>query len=333
MAEALIGNFDERGFLQTSLLEIALLNGFEEHNLQKILVQIQDFEPFGVGAKNLQESLLIQLRCMAKKNTLAYEIIEKHYEDLLHNRIPLIQKSLKCTSDEIANAIDRCISKLDLHPGTWHSRQTVQTITPDVIVRQEDDKLIIETNDDYIPSLRFSSRYMRMLEDENLSLEAKEFIRHKILSAKWLLRNIHQRNETLEKIAHSLTQRQREFFVNPEGKLIPLTMKILSEELSLHESTIARAVANKYIDCPRGLLPLRSFFTNAIVNDEGEDISSNTVKNVLLDIIHNEDKHKPLSDEAISKMIKAKGINCARRTVAKDLAALNIGNTQQRRKF
>ena len=333
LAEALIGNFDERGYLLTPISEIALLNSLDESRLEKVLVQIQDFSPFGVGAKNLQESLLIQLRCLAKKNTLAYDIIEKHFEDLIHNRIPLIQKGLKCSSEEIAEAIDRCISKLDLHPGTLHSRQIVQAITPDVTVRQEDDKLIVDINDDSMPSLRFNSRYMRMLDDETLSTEAKEFIRHKILSAKWLLRNIHQRNETLEKIAHSLIKRQQEFFLNPEGKLVPLTMKTISEELGLHESTIARAVANKYVDCARGLLPLRSFFTNSLVNEEGEDVSSRTVKDVLLAIIHDEDKRKPLSDEVISKMIKAKGINCARRTVAKYRALLNIGNTQQRRKF
>lgn len=333
MAEALIGNFSKEGFLETSLDEIALCNNFNEQRLKHVLKDIQSFEPYGVGARNLQESLLIQLRCQQKKETLAYSIIDEHYDDLLHNRIPVIRKALACTSKEIEEALNRHITKLDLHPGTWFSRTLVPYITADVSIKQEGDRLFAAVNDEPLPSLRLNSKYLRMLEDESLPSETKDFIRNKILSAKWLLRNIWQRSETLEKIAQSLAKRQKEFFLDPHGKLVPLTMKMVAEELGLHESTIARAVANKYVDSPKGLLPLRSFFTNAFTSQEGEEISAKTVREVLLDIIQNEDKHKPLSDQAISQKIKEMGISCARRTVAKFRAALNIGNAQQRRKF
>jgi RNA polymerase sigma-54 factor len=164
-------------------------------------------------------------------------------------------------------------------------------------------------------------------------METREFIRDKITSAKWMLRNIHQRNDTLIKISESLVKRQWEFFNYPEGKLVPLTMLALAEELGLHESTITRAVSNKYLYSPRGLLPFRYFFTNAYVTHKGNDISSKTVREILLEIIRKENKNKPLSDEAISKLIKERGIDCARRTVAKYRAALGIGNAQQRKNF
>lgn len=333
MAEAIIGNLDEAGFLKTLLGEIALLNHYDLHKLEKVLEAIQTFEPAGVGASSLQESLLIQLRMQGKQNTLAYHIISENYDDLLHNRIPQIQKTQKCSAADVTQTIKNDVSKLDLHPGAWFSHPIVQHIVPDVTIEQEGDQLRIVVNDDMLPPMRLNRRYMRMLEDESLPLETKEFIRNKIMSAKWLLRNIHQRNETIEKIANSLVKRQKEYFLNPDGKLVPLTMKTLADELDLHESTIARAVSNKYMNSPRGIIPLRSFFTNAYVTNEGVDISSRTVRDELSAIIQGEDKHKPLSDEAISAKLKAKGIICARRTVAKYRTELNIGNAQQRRHF
>ena len=233
--------------------------------------------------------LLIQLRTLGKEKTLAYQIVEKHYQDLIHNLIPLIQRSLGCPVKAITKAIEQEIAKLDLHPGTSFSRDIVQPIIPDVTITLEDDKLSVVIIDDYLPTFRINRRYLKMLDDETLTAEAKDFIKQNILSAKWLLRNIHQRNDTLEKIAGCLAERQRDFFLDPQGKLVPLTMKTLADELNVHESTIARAVSNKYINCPRGILPLRSFFTNAYCTNEG-DISSQTVRDVLMEIIQSEDK-------------------------------------------
>ncbi len=333
MAEALIGNFDASGFINTPLGEIALLHSFEQKELLDVLDKIQQFEPIGVGARTLQESLLIQLRIMGKKETLAYQLLKENFDELLHNRIPQIQKAQNCTSADIASAIRDTISKLDLHPGASFSSTTVQTIVPDVLILQEDEKLIVKINDDSIPSLRLNRRYMRYLDDPNMSAETKEFVKQKIVSAKWFLRNIHQRNETLERIASELIKCQYEFFSEAKGQLQPLTMQKLADELHLHESTIARAVSNKYVDSPRGILSLRSFFTNTYITDEGNDISSKTVKEELLKIVDAEDKQKPLSDDAISAKLQEKGITCARRTVAKYRGLLNLGNAHQRRKY
>lgn len=331
--EAVIGNLDERGFLTTPVEEIAILEGFEVELVEMVLSEVQTFEPFGVGAKDLQESLLIQLRCLKKRKSLAYSIIEQHYDDMLHNRIPAIQKSLNVSPQDISRAIEEEISKLDLKPGVTLSAQKVQYIQVDLTIRQEEEQLIVDLPEDNIPHLRLNSRYLRMLNDKELPEETKEYIKQRVLSGKWLMRNINQRNETIVRIAEYLIKAQRNFFLNPDGELAPLTMKTVAEELELHESTIARAVSNKYIDTPRGILPLRSFFTNSFTTDTGKNISSNTVRDQLLEIVKNEDKSSPLSDAAISQLLQDKGIPCARRTVAKYRRELNLGTASQRKSY
>lgn len=333
MAKILIGYFDESGFLTTPLQEIATLQNFDENRLKFVLNEIQTFEPYGVGASSVQESLLIQMRCLGKTHTLAYTILKDYYEELLHNRIPLIQKSLKCSYEEIQSAIEKDIALLDLHPGTQFSIQKVQQIVPDVSLRYDEDELVVDVNRDCVPNLRLNRKYLRMLEDSNVALETKNFIRRHIFSAKWLMRNLQQRYSTIERIAASLAKRQHDFFTKVDGQLVPLTMKVLAEELNVHESTIARTVSNKYINTPKGLMPLRAFFTTEYISDTGESLSSKTIRDTILEMIEKEDKHVPLSDEKISVLLKEKGIVCARRTVAKYRANLGIGNTLQRKKF
>lgn len=333
MAESIIGNLDRSGFLHMPLAEIAALYHYEIADLRETLAAIQQFDPTGVGATSLQESLLLQLTALGKSHSLAYQIISQHYMDLLHNRIPAIQKSFKVSAEEINQAVTCDISRLDLHPGASYTRFDAISLVPDVTIIQEDEHLRVAVNNDSLPPLRINQSYMRMLYDETLNAETRDFIKNKMMSAKWLLRNLYQRNETIERIAESLAKRQANFFMEPSGSLVPLTMKTIAEELSLHESTIARAVSNKYLDSPRGIFPLRFFFTNAYTSEEGSDISSKTVRSLLKELIDGEDKAKPLSDEALSTAIKARGIPCARRTIAKYRRELNLGNTQQRRKF
>lgn len=332
IAEALIGNFDECGFLQTPLLEIATIQACSVEEVATVLKVIQTFHPIGVGAKDLQESMLIQLRVQGNQETLAYVIVENYFDDLLHNRIPTIKKGLHCSTQQIGEMID-LIAKLDMHPGAQLSTAPINFIVPDISICQENEHLKVVVNDESIPRLRLNRRYLRMLDDESLSTETKEFIKQKVVSAKWLMRNIMQRNDTLTRIAESIVKSQEEFLKQPDGKMVPMTMKIVADELELHESTIARAVSNKYIDTPRGVLPLRSFFTSALSTNEGEEISARTAREMIKELIKNEDHSSPLSDEALSALLKEKGIKCARRTVAKYRNALKLGNAQQRRKF
>lgn len=335
LAEMIIGNLDHDGMLTTPLEEIAAFCECQTQELISLLKTIQTFDPFGVGAQSLKESLLLQLKARGKENSLAYRIIQDHYEDILQNRIPLIAKSLSRSVDEIRQTIIQEIALLDLHPGTnqsdGHYRQIVHHLTPDLTINFSEGKFSIEINDEHIPNIRLNHHYLHMLHDQALPNETRSYIQEKISSGKWLLRNLHERHQTLYRIAQQLIEKQAAFLSSPTGKLVPLTMKEIAEILDLHESTVARAVANKYASCIRGVLPLRSFFTHAYVTEQGENISSQTVKELVVQILKQEDKRHPLSDEIISSMIKKQGIPCARRTVAKYRQELNIGNTTQRR--
>jgi RNA polymerase sigma-54 factor len=333
IADVIIGSLNEHGFLESPLEELALLNEFSLSDVKFVLKKIQGFDPAGIAAQDLQDCLRMQLIEQGKRDTLAFNIVDHYYEDLLHNRIASIQKSLSCTQEEIKEAIEKDIAKLQLHPGSRFSKEIIQTIVPDVILHLDGERLTVEVNEDELPPLRLNPTYMKMMEDETVPTETKDFVKHKVLSAKWLLRNIYQRGQTLEKIAYLLAKRQESFFLHAEGKLVPMTMKYVAQEVGLHESTIARAVSNKYIYSPRGLHPLRFFFTTAYIDQQGNDVSAKTVKDLLQDLIRSENKKAPLSDEVLSQEIEKRGIHCARRTVAKYRAELKIGNAQQRKKI
>ena len=216
-AEALIGNFTSSGFLEESLEEIAILNNFEVKDLARILKEIQQFDPAGIGAMNLQESLLLQLERQGKKESLAYRMVSDCYEELLYKRIPQMQKKLECSQDEIAEAIEHEIAKLELHPGANFSYTHAFPIVPDVTLYQEGDELKIAINDDALPQMRFNRRYLNMLEDPMLPVETRDFIKQKVTSTRWFLQTIQQRNNTVERIAMSLAKRQQAFFISPEG--------------------------------------------------------------------------------------------------------------------
>ena len=332
LAEFIIGNLDQSGFFTESILEVSILQNCSPKEVSRILEIIKTFTPIGIGASGLNEALLIQLRALGKEKSLTYQIIENHFDDLLHNRIPIIKKNLKCSIEQIEQTIND-IAKLDLHPGAQPSIGQISYILPDISLRDDGGNLVIDLNEDSIPRLRINKKYLRMLENENIDIETKDFIRQKIASAKWLLRNLLERSDTIYRITESLLKRQHIFFHNPDGMLTPLTMKIVADDLELHESTIARAISNKYIETPRGLLPFRFFFTPGLLTTQGEEVSTNLAKQMIKELIAAEDSKKPFSDEMISRLICEKGIKCARRTVAKYRTTLNIGSAMQRKKY
>lgn len=332
-AEVIIGYLDENGFMPTPLNEIAASFSLSLEKLQKVLSVIKTFDPVGIASQDVQEMLLSQLRHQGKENSLAYRMVQDFFEHLLHNRLPHIQKEMKVSQSEIQKVIEKEIAPLNLHPGNSFSDVEAATLIPDVRLRSEGEEYVAEVNEDQLQPLRFNRKYLKLLDDPATTRETKDFIKTKLLSAKWLVRNLHQRGETLYKIAGFLCEKQRQFFEDPKGKLAPLTMQTVAEELGLHESTIARAVANKYIETPRGIFPFRHFFSSGYVDKEGQEVSSKTVCDLIQQLIGEEDKRKPLSDETLSKKIHSMGVTCARRTVAKYRSELNIGNTQQRRKY
>lgn len=337
LAHWVIGSLDESGFLTTSLEEIALLARALPQQLVPILSLIQEFEPCGVGARSLQESLLIQLKHQGKVQSLAYRIVEQGFEHMLKNQMAALSKLLQCSPKEIHQIIADEIARLDFHPGkhlpAGHYREMRQEIIPDILIHFINNHLEIEINKSPLPTMRISSHYLDLLYDPQTSLEVKRYLQERFQSSKWLMRNLQERQHTLYRIAEQLIAIQEAYFKEPQGALSPLTMKEVADRLALHESTVTRAVSHKYISCPRGLFLLRDLFTHAYTTTSGESISSNSVKGFLREIIAREEKRAPLSDEAISEMIKQKGVPCARRTVAKYRQELGIGNAAQRKRL
>lgn len=330
-AEILIGYIDANGLLGTPLTDISQWHGCDVKLLKKLIETIQTFEPQGVGAQDLREALLIQLRCQKKEKSLAYSIVNLHYDNLLNHRIPKIAQELHRSAAAIEEAIEKDIATLNLHPGKIAYDIPAQTIVPDISIAEDLGQLQLRIHDDHCFSLRLNGRYLRMLSNPDLEPDTEVFIKKKIVAAKWLLHNLYQRNQTLEKISRYLMQAHYQFFSDPHGCLTPLTMQQVADELGMHESTIARGVANKFLSCDRGVFPLRFFFSSSYISEKGEEISSQTVRDKLLELITTEEKHKPLTDAQLSTALLLQGIPCARRTVAKYRQELKIATAQRRK--
>ncbi len=329
----IIGHLDDNGFLSTDMEDLSRLCGRSPEDIEGVLKIIQTFEPNGVGARNLQESLLIQLRNLGRTETLAYRIVEKHFGELGKKKFPAIARSLGVSVEDIQDAVEE-ISKLVRRPGRLVGPENTQYVVPDITLRPDNGDFEIVVNDDRIPHLRISDFYRKMMSDDNLTREVREYIKDKVHAGKWLIKNIHQRQQTLYNIAQEIVKVQKRFITSSGGGgLRPLTMHQIAQEVGLHESTISRAIANKYIETPRGLFPLKYFFTTAIETTDGGEVSSRQVKNTLKELVDQEDSMKPLSDETLVKLINDRGMKIARRTVAKYRKELGILPSHLRKKF
>lgn len=326
LARILIGNIERNGYLTTSLEEIAVCADVTLEEVEAALKIIHTFEPLGIGAFNLQETILLQL----KESSLAYKIAKECFDELLHNAMPKIAKKLNCSIENVKEALKE-ILKVHFHPAA--ALEPTFYVTPDLFIKEEGEKLSLLINDEVVPSFCINKKYLKMLRNKKIPKDTRLYILSKIASAKWLSKGIYIRNETLNKIGKALIFHQEAFFKNPQATLKPMTMNVLSVELGLHESTITRAIANKYISCSRGIIPLRSFFTSKLPSDSGEEISSQQVKEMIQHFVKFENKAKPLSDEKIVFLLKEKGIACARRTISKYREELNIGSSFQRKSF
>ncbi len=333
VAYTLIGYMDQQGYIDTSLSEIAAMHSYSESELAQMLKLIQSFEPAGVGARDLQEALLIQLKRQKKEHGLAYTLILECFEEVLRNRIPEVAKKLKVSTYELYQAIHTDLLPLNFHPGNAFNHEAATPIIPDLVIEKDGNQLIVEANRSDLPVVRLKKEYVDLLKEKTMGSYDKDFILQKFMAAKWFIRNLHQRGHTLERIGEHIARNQRNFFIKPGGELAPMTMKSVAEELGLHESTISRAVANKYMYTPKGMYPLVYFFSQGLVRDSGEEVASNAAKELLLRIIAKEDKRAPFSDEALVKEMAQRGIQCARRTIAKYRAMLKVGNRQQRRQY
>ena len=323
IAEMLIGNIDDYGYLKASIEELAASTGLPGDKILEVLKVIQTFDPPGVGARDLRECLLLQLDRSGQQKTLEYRIVSDFMDALGKRRIPEIARGTNHEVDEVQEALER-IARLEPRPGRAFLPDNDQYILPEVFVQKVGDDYVVTTNNEHIPHLRISNTYKDLMAQGENSAEVRNYIREKIRAGKFLIKSLHQRQQTILNIAREIVKRQREFMDKGVAGLKPLTMVQIAEVVGVHETTVSRAVSGKYMQTPRGIFEMKYFFTAGIQTATGDGMSNTSVKDMIAEIFNGEDTSKPLSDQEVVKMLKDKGIVIARRTVAKYRTELNI---------
>jgi RNA polymerase sigma-54 factor len=332
-AELIIGNIDDNGFLQSTPEEMALNSGAPKEDFEKMLALIQGFYPPGVGARDLRECLLIQLRREGKENSLEYKIVSEQMEDLGRRRFPEIARRMGISVEDVQKAADN-IGRLNPRPGQVFAAAPQNYVLPDVTVEKVDGEYQIILNNEQIPHLRISNLYKDIIASGNpQASEVKNYIRDKIRSGKFLIRSIHQRQQTISNIAQQIVARQRDFLEHGRSHLKPMTMGEVADAVGVHETTVSRAVSGKYMATPQGIFEMKYFFTSGYQTATGESLSNTSVKEAILDLVKHEDGNEPLSDNEIVEILSERGIPIARRTVAKYRSELNILPSHMRRKY
>jgi RNA polymerase sigma-54 factor len=331
IAEMVIGNIDEYGYLKATVEELAATTGLPVDQIEGVLKAIQAFDPPGVGARDLRECLMIQFERLGQQNTLEYRIVNEFMDALGKRRIPEISRGTGTSVDDVQEALER-IARLEPRPGRAYLPNNDQYILPEVFVRRLGDEFVVTTNNEHIPHLRISNTYKDLMAQGDNSAEVRNYIREKIRAGKFLIKSLHQRQQTILNIANEIVHRQHEFMDKGVAALKPLTMVQVAEVVGVHETTVSRAVSGKYMQTPQGIFEMKYFFTAGIqtANANGDggmsstSMSNTSVKNIIDEIFKAEDTSKPLSDQEVVRMLKEKGIVIARRTVAKYRTELNI---------
>jgi len=332
-AELIIGNIDDNGFLQSTPEEMALNSGIPKEDFEKMLVLIQSFYPSGVGARDLRECLLIQLARGGKERSLEYKIVSEHMEDLGKRRFPEIARRMGISVEDVQKAADN-IARLNPRPGQVFAAAPQNYVLPDVMVEKVDGEYQVSSNNEQIPHLRISNLYKDIIASGNTQTsDVKDYVRDKIRSGKFLIRSIHQRQQTILNIAWQIVSRQRDFLEHGPSHLKPMTMGEVADAVGLHETTVSRAVSGKYMATPQGVFEMKYFFTSGYQTATGESLSNTSVKEAILDLVKHENGSAPLSDHEIVEILSERGIPIARRTVAKYRTELNILPSHMRRKY
>ena len=331
-AELLIGNIDDIGFLSAPSDEIANLSGTPIEDLQQALELVQTFHPVGVGARDLKDCLLIQLRRLGKAQSLEYQIVDQYLDDLGRKRYPDIARRLGVTVDQVQKAAN-FIATLDPKPGQIFSPEPNSYVLPDVVVEKVVDDYVVSLTGDQIPHLRINKTYRDLMTQSRNGGEVRDYIREKIRSGKFLIKSIHQRQQTILNIAIEIVKRQREFLDHGTASLKPMTMVQIADAVGVHETTVSRAISGKYIATPQGVVEMKFFFTPGYQTNDGVALSNTSVKETIGDLVRNEDNRMPLSDKEIVEILSERGIPIARRTVAKYRAELNILPSNLRKQF
>ena len=332
-AELIVGNIDDNGFLQSTPEEMALNSGIPKEDFEKMLALIQTFYPAGVGAHDLRECLLIQLRRAGKERSLEYKVVSEHMEDLGRRRFPEIARRMGISVEDVQKAADN-IARLNPRPGQVFAAAPQNYVLPDLVVEKVDGEYQITLNNEQIPHLRISNLYKDIIASGDAqSSEVKNYIRDKIRSGKFLIRSIHQRQQTIFNIAQQIALRQRDFLEHGPSHLKPMRMGEVADAVGVHETTVSRAVSGKYMATPQGVFEMKYFFTSGYQTATGDSLSNISVKEAILDLVKHENGSAPLSDHEMVEILGERGIPIARRTVAKYRDELNILPSHMRRKY
>ena len=329
----IVGNLTADGYLDVSVDEIAGLVTTSPETVEQVLGLMQRFDPLGICARNLPESLLIQARHLGLENSLVEDIISHHLTNLENRNITAICRALGADRQQVLRAV-KIIQGLEPKPGRLYSDEPPRHITPDVHVYKYDDEFVILLNDNGLPRLRINALYRRCLRGaDQVSGKEKEYIREKLRSATWLIRSVYQRKKTIYRVMESILRFQRDFFEKGVGHLKPMVLRDVAEDIEMHESTISRVTTNKYAYTPQGIFELKYFFNSPINRFHGEAIASASVKDKIKHIIESENPKKPYSDKKICEILENDNINIARRTVAKYRELLNILPSSKRKQL
>lgn len=328
----LVGSLDDRGFLTSSLSDLSLLADLPLKVVQHASELLKNLDPPGIGAMDLKDCLLTQLRLLGRSSSLASRIIRDQFDMLLRRRIPEIARKTSSTIPDVQTALEE-IASLDPAPGRKFSEDNNRVIVPDVRVEKDGDDWTIILNNDYIPRLRISSTYKDIIAKGAITSKDKEYIREKIRAGKFLINSIEQRQQTIERITEEILKYQENFFEEGVSKLKPLTMNQIAQEVGVHETTVSRAIANKYIETPHGVFEFKYFFTPGYTSSDGQSVSNKSIKDRIATIIESENTAKPFSDQDVVKILAEEDVKIARRTVAKYREELGILPTNLRRRY
>lgn len=332
IAEMIIGSINNDGYLASPLEELAEAGNTDPRHLEDVLAVVQDFHPTGVGARNLRECLLRQLERMTVSNNLAYRIVRDHLDRLGAHKLQEIARALHCGVEEVQAAAE-LIGTLDPKPGRLYSDDVVTYVLPEIVVRKIEGKWTVILNDDQLPHLRISRHYRGLLENPETPAETRTYIQERIRAGAFMIKSIHQRQKTIQRIATEIVDAQVEFLEHGISHLRPLTMAEIAGKVGVHETTVSRAVSGKYMRSPRGMFELKYFFTPGIKTAGGEQVSNKTVKDIIAAMVAEEDPAQPLSDQQIMDKLKEDGIEIARRTVAKYRLMLKIPPSHMRKRY
>lgn len=324
----LIGNVDERGYLDISVGEAAACVGVPEAKIEEAIACLQQMDPPGVCARDLKECLLLQLRRLAPDDGLAMRMVEESLEELAQGKIQLLAQRYGVSPGAIQRAYDR-IQSLNPHPGLAYSAEAPRYLIPDVQIEKVNGEYVVILLDHWLPHFRINPDYHQMI--QNGDERVASYLREKLNAALWIARSIEQRRLTLYRVVECLVEEQREFLEKGKAFLRPLTLRQVADKLGMHESTVSRATSGKYAQTPRGLIELKAFFSHGIGTED--EISPERVKLRLKELIDGEDKRKPLSDQKLAELLSVEGICLSRRTVAKYREEMRIPSSAKRRRY